>query len=46
MKIKRPNNIQNLTQNLIKILSKKKAISAAMPNLASELRTEQLVPIY
>lgn len=46
MKIKRPKIIQNLTQNSIKILSKKKAMSAAMPNLASELRTEQLVPTY
>jgi len=44
MKIKRPKNIKNLTQNSIKISLRKTAMQAATLNLAQELKTEQLVP--
>ena len=44
MKIKRPKNIKNLTQNSIRISLRKTAMWAATLNLAQELKTEPLVP--
>jgi len=44
MKIKRPKNIKNLTQNSIRISLRKTAMWAATLNLAQELKTEPLEP--
>lgn len=44
MKIKRPKNIKNLTQNSIRISLRKTAMWAATLTLAQELKTEPLVP--
>ena len=45
MKIKRPKNIKNLTQNSIRISLRKTATLVETLNLAQELKTEPLVPI-